>query len=465
MAAPFGVEASETPAPPSGRPRIRAAFVGQAVERYFMGWPGAAYDIKARQAEYTEVLNQAAKRLDVELDLSPDPIADPDAISALAAECTKRPPDGVLLLSLCLNTSWTKIIPFIKQRPADLPTIVYSPMGTSFLNQVQQACKEAEGTRTFIASTPSVEWLAFALQMFNTYCQMRRTRICVVQTKEPKDIYLDHVGVTLHHIHYNRFSEEYAKVETDDEVRAMADSYARTAEETIEPSPQDMLEAAKMYVVARRLMEAEQCQGIAVHCLPHVRDKTTPPPCLAFSRLNDEGHVAACQADWPAALSLRLVWLLLDQPGFMQNISVNTVDNLLIGAHCTSPLRLEGPEKPAFPFALRSHAESNLGVATQVFWPLDREITIMKFSDERWGAPPEDGGTAASSVLLGSGKVIRNIDNPPSGGCRTSLEVEVEDVDDVRSLHHLHHQLFVLGDHKQKLRAYCELAGIATQHV
>ena len=237
MAAPFGVEASETPTPPSGKPRIRAAFVGQAVERYFMGWPGAAYDIKARQAEYTEVLNQAAKRLDVELDLSPDPIADPDAISALAAECTKQPPDGVLLLSLCLNTSWTKIIPFIKQRPADLPTIVYSPMGTSFLNQVQQACKEAEGTRTFIASTPSVEWLAFALQMLNTYCQMKRTRICVVQTKDPRDIHLDNVGVTLHHIHYNRFSEEYAKVETDDEVRAMADSYARTAEETIEPSP------------------------------------------------------------------------------------------------------------------------------------------------------------------------------------------------------------------------------------
>ena len=458
-------EAVEATAAPNAKPRVRVAFVRQAVDKYFMGWPGAAYDIKARQAEYTRILRDAAKRLGVELDLTPEPIADLDAMNALVTECGEQPPDGVLLISMCLNTSWDKINHFVKRRPPALPTIVYSPMGTSFLNDVQLACKEAEGTKTFVASTQSVEWLAFALQMFNTLCQMKRTRICVVHTQPPKDILLEKVGATLHYVNFNRFSDEYAKVKPDDEVRAMADLYARNAQSTVEPTPQDMLEAAKMYVVCRRLMDAEHCQGIAVHCLPHVKGKTTPPPCLAFSRLNDEGRVAACQADWPAALSLRLVWLLLDQPGFMQNISVDTVDNMLIGAHCTSPLRLDGPEKPAAPFALRSHAESDLGVATQVFWPVDREITIMKFSDARWYAAPEDEHTCASSILLGSGSVVRNIDNPPSVGCRTSLEIEVDNVDDVRSLHYLHHQLFVLGDHKQKFKAYCELAGIETQSI
>jgi hypothetical protein len=458
-------DASAPPALPAVKPRIRAAFVRQTADKYFMGWPGAAYDIKARQAEYTQILKEAAEPLGVELVLPPEPITDLDGMNGLVSECAEKQPDGVLLMSMCLNTSWDKINHFVRQRPPQIPTIVYSPMGTSFLNHVQLACKAAEGTKTFIASTDSVEWLAFALQMLNTVWQMRQTRICVVQTDKPSDIYLEKVGATLHHVRYNRFAEEYAKVKADDEVRAMADLYSRTAESTVEPTAEDMVEAAKMYVVCRRIMEAEQCQGIAVHCLGHVRGRTTPPPCLAFSRLNDEGLVAACQADWPAALSLRLAWLLLDRPGFMQNISVDTVDNTLIGAHCTSPLRLEGPDKPAAPFALRSHSESDLGVATQVFWPQDEKITIMKFSDKAWYAAPEDGKTCASSILLGSGSVVHNIDNPPSGGCRTSLEVEVDDIDDVRSLHHLHHQLFVLGEHKQKLRAYCELAGLATQSI
>jgi hypothetical protein len=56
--------------------------------------------------------------------------------------------------------------------------------------------------------------------------------------------------------------------------------------------------------------------------------------------------------------------------------------------------------------------------------------------------------------------VVRNIETPPSGGCRTSLEVELDGVDDVRDLTPLHHQLFILGNHTQKFRAYCELAGI-----
>jgi len=54
-----------------GRPRVRAVFLRPKVDRYWMGWPGAAYDIKARQADYTQRMRDAAKALDVELQVSP----------------------------------------------------------------------------------------------------------------------------------------------------------------------------------------------------------------------------------------------------------------------------------------------------------------------------------------------------------------------------------------------------------
>jgi hypothetical protein len=92
-----------------------------------------------------------------------------------------------------------------------------------------------------------------------------------------------------------------------------------------------------------------------------------------------------------------------------------------------------------------------------------KEVTILKFSDAAWGAAPKTPTSCASSILLGTGKIVRNLDNPPSGGCRTSLEFEVNGAEDVRKLKHLHHQLVVLGNHKERLRAYCELAGIEVQ--
>jgi hypothetical protein len=442
---------------------VRAWFVRQKTDRYFMGWPGAAYDVKARQAEYTRVLVDAAKSLGVELELSQEPVTGLEQLPALVKSCEQSPPDGVVLISMCLNTSWDKITEFAVKRPPTLPLIVYSPKGTSFLDNVQRFTEASRGTKTFLASTSDVDWLEYGLRMLHAYAQIRRTRICVVQGNRPSDLVLERIGSTLRYVHFQRFSEEYKQVAASDEVRAMAELYSRTAQESIEPSAEDMLEAAKMYTVCRHVMEAEECDGIAVDCLPHVRGRTTVPPCLAFSRLNDEGRIAACQADWPAAISLRLVWLLLGRPGFMQNNCVDTTRNTLMGSHCTCPLRLEGPDKEASPFVLRSHAESDLGVATQVLWPVGREVTILKFSDTAWGSPPKTPESCASSILLGTGKIVRNLDNPPSGGCRTSLEFEVNGTEDVRRLKHLHHQLIVLGNHKERLRAYCELAGIEVQ--
>ena len=100
-----------------------------------------------------------------------------------------------------------------------------------------------------------------------------------------------------------------------------------------------------------------------------------------------------------------------------------------------------------------------------MLWPVGEEVTIMKFSDAAWWAAPKNPASCASSILLGTGRVVRNIDNPPSGGCRTSLEVQVDGIDDVRHLKCLHHQLIILGKHRDHLRAYCELAGIEVQTV
>ncbi len=68
--------------------------------------------------------------------------------------------------------------------------------------------------------------------------------------------------------------------------------------------------------------------------------------------------------------------------------------------------------------------------------------------------------------------MLRNIDADPrgpdpyeeAGGCRTSVEVTVDGVDDTRDVKGFH-QLFVLGDVKNEINAYARLAGLKVEHI
>jgi hypothetical protein len=431
-----------------GTPRVRVVFVRPDVKGYWMGWPGAAYDIQARQRDYTRILTSAAEEFGVQLDINQDPLADESAVNVCLEQLKKRPPHGLVVVSMSLNQSWPHINNIAKSR-GDIPTIVFSPMGTSFTAHLQ-------GTRNipgvYVAATQDLDWLTFGIRMLRTMWDMENTRLCIVQGDKTEDKKLDVIGTTLHYIPRRRYPQEYRKIEQGDEVRALADYYAKRARKIVEPTKQDILNALANYVLARKIMAEENCQGIAVDCLPLVQNRLIPaPPCMAWLRLNDEGSVGACEAEWNSAISLRLTSLLFGRPGFMQDPAPNTVNNTLMGAHCSCPTKLDGIDKDHEPFILRSHSESNIGVAPQVLWREGQKVTIMKFQG------PE-------SIILGTGRVLRNIETPPAGGCRTSVELELDDVADCRDTKGFH-QLFIYGDLELPFKAYCQLAGIKVVHI
>jgi hypothetical protein len=290
------------------------------------------------------------------------------------------------------------------------------------------------------------------MRMLRTIWDMKNTRLCIVRGDKTEDKPLEVIGTTLHYIPRNRWPKEFKKTETSDEIRALADYYTKEAKKIVEPNKQDILNSAKNYIVAKRIMAAENCHGISMDCLGLVRSRLIPcPPCIAWLRLNDEGSVGACEADWNAAISLRLTALLCNRPGFMQDPAPNTVNNTLMGAHCSCPTKLDGFDKPHEPFILRSHSESETGVAPQVLWREGQKATVMKFQ-------------GPTKIILGTGRVLRNIDTPPAGGCRTSVELEMDDIADTRDVKGFH-QLFIYGDLELPFKAYCQLAGIEVVHI
>lgn len=433
----------------SRQPLVRTAFVRPDIERYWMGWPGASFDIKDHQVQYTKVLTDAAKKFGMDLEIIGAPLHDSNTVNAFLENLEKAPPDGIVIISMSLNDPAWGNINHIAENRGEIPMVVFSQMGTSFTQHLQ-------GTRNItgvtVGATQDVGWLNFAMRMLNTIWQMKHTRICIMRGNKTYDRQLDTIGTTIHYIPRILFPEELNKTETTEEMRAIADYYESRSEKIVEPNRIDRTNAAKNYIVARRIMEAENCQGISMDCLGLVGNRQIAcPPCIAWLRLLDEGYVGTCEASVNHTISQRLTSLLFDRPGFMQDPAPNTVNNTLMVAHCTSPTRLDGFNRSHEPFVLRNHSESSIGVSPQVLWRVGQKVTIMQF-------------TSPDSILLGTGRVIRNIDTPPAGGCRTSFELELDGVPNARDTKGFH-QLIIYGDLEIPFKAYCELAGIKVVHI
>jgi hypothetical protein len=448
----------------AGKPVVRVGFVRPDVDRYFMGWPGADWDNPEHQKHYTKILAQAAKDFDVEVRFTQELLENEEVVGKFLGDIKKEKPDGLMIIGMSLNESWPHINRIAKNR-GDIPTIIFSPVGTSFTRHLQET-RDVPGV--FVGAIEDEEWLANGLHMLNTLWHMKNTRLLIVRGDKKYKESVKHLGTTLCYYPESDLIKAAKSTEVTDKVRAIAYYYEKIAKKIIEPSKEDILNAAKVYVTCRTLMEQEKCDGISINCLPLVRapidsERHIWEPCLAFSKLRDEGIVGGCESDVHAALSMRLCHLLVHRPGFQQDPFPLTVKNTFGGAHCSCATRLRGFDKNPEPLILRSHAESDRGVGTQVLWPVGERMTIMEMI-------ATEGGY--NKMRLGSGEVVSNIDPDPhghdpyneAGGCRTSVEVTVDNCKDTRNVKGFH-QLFILGDVAQEFRNYAQLANIEVEDI
>ena len=185
-------------------------------------------------------------------------------------------------------------------------------------------------------------------------------------------------------------------------------------------------------------------------CLPGLgQPRKHVPPCMAFMTLRDQGIPAGCQSDLNPTLTMMLVQELFGKPGFQQNAAMQTEDNHFVGAHCTSPSRMNGTDAAAEPYILRSHAEAGWGCVPQVLFPAGQAVTMALYH-----ADP------TPSMSIYGGEVVRCYPKAP-GGCRTNVEIAFPEVDDVCKIPGMH-QIVFYGDHARRLRTFCQLYGIRT---
>ena len=425
-------------------PTLRAAFVRRKGP-YGMRWPGAVYDGEAARATYAGLIQDHAGRLGMKLDLRPEPIYSKGEADAWVAEAQEARPDGLLVVLLDRQEhAWPTAA---KAIDSGLPTVVYSPLGTSFTTNTVQV---AEKPNSIIYATDDTTQLVYGMKMIHARAKMRAARCVVLRGKERKDVPLADLGATLRYVPAADFLAEYEKTETDAEIRAIADAYIRQATRIAGATRDDVLNGVKSYVVARKILEREGGDAISMDCLGALGKSKVSLPCIAWSRMNDEGVPAACEADPGAIATHMAVQYLFDRPGFQQDPVPETARKAIIGAHCTCATRLDGFDQPPEPFHLQHH-HGNRDAVPVPTWRVGQTVTS---ADILPGKP--------SKMLIAAGRVVENVHVPPAGGCVVSVMVEFDDTANVLTWPGFH-QIWFYGDYKDDLVDFCKLAGITPE--
>jgi hypothetical protein len=411
---------------------------------YWLGWPGTSYDVEGERARYLRACKDSAREVGADVREVEKPIESEKAATAFATALTAEKPDAVILILQHLDVwKWAEII-----SKAGVPTIIFAPIGTAFTGHVIKISRQPG---VHVISSLETDAITQAMRMVRAKKQIAQTCLLVVAGEERKEEVMDHLGLRVKRVPRATLHQLFEKMPEDDETYEVARAMRRGAEKVVEPTRQDTMNAARSYQTAKRLLRDEGANAITSDCLGMVTAKVVPtPPCMAASLFQDAGVTYGCEADVLGAVSLLLTSYLFDKPGFMNDPVPETVKNVLIAAHCTSGTRLNGFSEEREPYVLRSHSESDIGVAMQVLWREGQPVTLVRFTNPR-------------ELIVDTGTVVANVQTPPAGGCRTSFEIALDGIEDSRDVRGFHQVVFY-GDHKRDIEAFCQMYGIAHVH-
>jgi hypothetical protein len=316
------------------------------------------------------------------------------------------------------------------------------------------------GHRVTLLPSSDYDELERALRLLRVIPMMQETRIILfppargtAPAKSPDEV-KKRLGADVVAIKEKTFDEMISAAD-DKEVRAEINRWTKNAKEIIEPNKEDISKAARISIALQNLMEQERAQGLAIGTCMGWLSKGFP--CLGFARLRDNGIPAACEGDMDSLLTMLLFQYAIDRPGFQGNATFDTSRNALWTAHCTAPLKMDGPNGEEAPYLLRGHSEvGGSGCVPEVKYRLGETITRAKLIN-------------LDTILASTGKIIE-VPAKAIHGCRSQIVTEVRDaakmaanwssVLETEDAMTLLHRVVFYGDHMDSVHHLARLMGM-----
>ena len=225
----------------------------------------------------------------------------------------------------------------------------------------------------------------------------------------------------------------------DSRARREMERWKNEATKVERVSAETLLDACRLYILLANIVETEGLSAVSIDCVRYSfsDDPVLPHPCLAFSRLRDEGIAAPCEADISALLTEMLFEQIAGKPTFLGNIAAldetaSTVDL----THCVAPLRMRGYQAESFSYCLMDYHDLGKGVSMGVEFSTGKDVTMGAFSKDLRG------------FWLWPGKIL----STGSAFCRSMVRIEVPDANLLHEGAASFHNVMLYGDYVAELK-------------
>ncbi len=374
-------------------------------------WPKPEFDAPAEVEKFRKYLDSVQARLGgIELvghQLIPNREAEASQLAAKVGDA-----EAVLIVHLAFGSS----APMRAFVDTGLPVAIFSqPFSGHDWMYIPQW--QREGKRVILM--PSSDWadLHRTVALLRVPPRMRQSRIMLVgpaagtAAARSAEQVLDKTGATVVPVGVPEVVEAHAAVDIRAAEAEAEQQWLRPAGKIVEPSRDEIVKSARMYLALKNLMIANNARALTIKCLGGIPIETIGYPCLAFARLCDEGLVGACEADMDSTLTMLQFQHAFGKPGFITDPLFDVSKDALIHAHCVSPTRMDGPGSPRAPFIIRNHRDDNKGASLKTFLRVGQEITCAKLVN-------------LDTILLSAGKITETPDFDDRG-CRTQIVTRV----------------------------------------
>jgi hypothetical protein len=422
------------------------------VARIFLGkprahWPDPNLDLDAEIRSYRAAFEGLKDELaDVEFVVD-QVISSPQQVEAV--KDTLKDVDGILVVHVTIDI-WPALAEILK---AGKPTMIFAaPYSGHEWSRLGPLLKEPQGALMECMLTSDRKQLAVAVRPFRALHHLREAKILDVTTRLPAQYAADvrgKFGTEIKQITLERVVDAFNAID-DGQAKAETDRWIEGATKVVEPSKETIFKSCKLALAFEKMLDEEQATVMTVDCYGTMWDKTIKLPaypCLGFSRLNSMGLGGICESDLRSAMTHIIFQGLVGRPGFISDPTMDESLGAIILAHCMGTRNMEGQQKPAAPYKLRTVHERQEGVVPHVKMPV--------------------GGKATQAILDGMDLMVyftgEVIDAPDiDRGCRTKMNVKIDgDAEKLwKNWSHGLHRVTCYGDLTKDLQRFCRFADI-----
>jgi L-fucose isomerase-like protein len=384
--------------------RIRKVYMGVPVP----SWPKAAFDINIDIQKLENILAEIQLKSGLEVELvGGDVVRISSDVEKLKEKMGDA--DGILAFNLSsgVGALFRGIVDF------GVPTILFSqPYSGHDWSAVAGMVKK--GQRVDVLATSDYNEILSRIRLLDVVRRLKETKIIYIRNGGVNTDYAARVkekyGVEIISVDHNRLVDIYNSTDLK-AAEEDAERWITNALKMVEPSRDEIIKSSRMYLAIKKLLEEEKAIGITINCLGLFRQGALPAyPCLAFSRLNDEGLTGVCEADLDSTLTQLMVGYIAKKPGFVSDPVIDTATNTVIHAHCVAATRMDGPANEPAPYIVRSHLEDDKGASLQVLMRIGQKVTVAKL-------------VGLNTMLVSTGEIIASPD--VDRGCRTKITTKV----------------------------------------